>query len=98
MSELLEELYRKKERKGLSGTSLSAVQTSYNHIAYLGSCAFNDPTVADFQRVIDNLVDTGAPYSKCSKVKSIVSQLYDIAIQNKIGQVNYGRPSHLRCG
>ena len=91
MNELFEELYRKKERKGLSEASLSAVQTSYNHIAHLGSCAFNDLTVADFQRVIDNLVDAGASYSKCSKVKSIVSQLYDIAIQNKIWQVNYAK-------
>lgn len=91
MNELFEELYRRKERKGMKEKSLEAVQTSYNHIAHLGSCAFNDLTVADFQRVIDNLVDEGSSYSKCMKVKSVVSQLYDIAIQNKIGQVNYAK-------
>lgn len=91
MDELFEELYRRKERKGMTEKALAAVQTSYNHIAQLGSCAFNDLTVADFQRVIDNLVDEGSSYSKCMKVKSVVSQLYDIAIQNKIGQVNYAK-------
>ncbi len=91
MDDLFAELYRRKERKGMSKKSLEAVQTSYNHIARLGSCVFNDLTVADFQRVIDELVDQGSSYSKCVKVKSIVSQLYDVAIQNKIGQVNYAK-------
>ena len=91
MNELFEELYRRKERKGMTEKSLEAVQTSYNHIAQLGTCAFNDLTVADFQRVIDDLVDEGSSYSKCIKVKSVISQLYDIAIQNKIGQVNYAK-------
>lgn len=90
MDTLYKELYRKKERR-LSKSSLDAVRASYGHIAHLGPCVFNDLTVADFQRVIDSLVDAGASYSKCSKVKSVVSQLYDIAIQNKVGQVNYAK-------
>ena len=75
----------------MTEASLKAIQTNYNHIKRLGSCAFNDLTVADFQRIIDQLIDEGSSYSKCMKIKSTISQLYDAAIQNKIGQVNYAK-------
>ena len=45
----------------------------------------------DFQKIIDKLIDGGSSFSKVSKIKSTVKQLYDVAIENKLLHVNYAQ-------
>ena len=91
MDELFSILYAKKEKQGLTESSLNAVKTHYNHIKELGNNNFVDLSTYDFQKIIDKLIDEGSSFSKVSKIKSTVKQLYDVAIENKLLHVNYAQ-------
>lgn len=91
MDELFYILYEKKKRQGLTESSLKAVNTNYNHIKSLGKYNFLELSTYDFQQIIDNLIDEGSSFSKVSKIKSTINQLYDVAIENKILDVNYAQ-------
>lgn len=91
MDEIFSILYAKKEKQGLTESSLDAVKTHYNHIKELGNNNFVDLSTYDFQKIIDKLIDGGSSFSKVSKIKSTVKQLYDVAIENKLLHVNYAQ-------
>lgn len=69
-------------------------QESYNvawkHLAPLADRKVRDLRSGDYQAVITAMVDAGLSDSSCQKVRHLVSQLNQYAIQNEIISRNYG--------
>ncbi len=92
-------LENQKKKQGLVKSSFVAFVTSYNHLEPLKDTPFNELSVFDFQDLIDDMIeDPNVPssFSKLSKIRSIIKQLYDIAIMNNLATVNYAKYIDLR--
>jgi len=99
----VEQLYnmiiRDAEKDRKAKTTIAVLKASYRSVEHFKDCALNNLSSVDFQYVIDDLIEDDeakSSFSKLNKIKSLVSQMYNILIKYKIATVNHAQFISLR--
>lgn len=87
------------EKDGKTKSTIDTLKASYKAISGLGNRALYDLISADFQFIIDDLIEdpeAKSSFSKLNKIKSLVNKMYNILISHKVMTVNHAQFISLR--
>lgn len=99
IGQLYDMIIKEAEKDNKAKKTISTLKSTYKSIEQLKDCALYNLTSVDFQYVVDDLIEdpeATSSFSKLNKIKSLVSQMYNILIKYKIMTVNHAQFISLR--
>jgi integrase len=80
-----------KHYKGISAHGISLYKNAYRHLAPLQKHKLRDITLDDYQKILDDMKESGLKRNTLKPVKSLVIHICDWAIGKDVIASNYGR-------
>lgn len=99
IEQLFDMIIKEAEKDNKAKKTIATLKATYKAIEHLKDCALYDLSSVDFQYIIDELIEdpeATSSFSKLNKIKSLISQLYNILIKYKIATVNHAQFISLR--
>lgn len=82
------ELWKSKRANGLTEKNLASYNVCFGHLSVLHSRKFKDVKTSHLQAAMDAL---DYKYATKSKIKSLLNQMYEVAIENDLALKNYAQ-------